>query len=158
MDQSFINHIDLVHDLFDVKENKNISLEEVLEGLCYVMHFRIQGGSQPHLDIRLMRRLCEALLLNTGHTEGHLLRKRSTHAADMAFFLFGDFLEEGKLDVLTKIDHFFLFLRCWEMWHLHILLFTLFSCRISCRSWREGCLRTQKSSQDPLSVSTLLHR
>ena len=73
------------------------------------MHFRIQGGSQPHLDIKLMRRLCEALLLNAGHTEGHLLRKRSTHAADMAFFLFGDFLEEGKFSVCTIIDHFFPF-------------------------------------------------
>ncbi|KAI8148387.1 hypothetical protein BJV82DRAFT_647838 [Fennellomyces sp. T-0311] len=83
-----------VHDLFDVKENKAISLEEVLEGLRYVMHFRIKGGCQPHFDIGLMRRLCEGLLLNTGHTEGHLLRKRATAAADLAFFLFGDFLEE----------------------------------------------------------------
>lgn len=84
-----------VHDLFDVKDNKSISLEEVLEGLRYVMEFRIKGGCQRHLDIHLMKRLCEALLLNTGHTEGHLLRKRTTPAADMAFFLFGDFLEEG---------------------------------------------------------------
>ncbi|KAI9496328.1 hypothetical protein BDB00DRAFT_143081 [Zychaea mexicana] len=83
-----------VHDLFDVKENKSISLEEVLEGLRYVMHFRVKGGCQPHFDPGLMKRLCEGLLLNTGHTEGHLLRKRTTTAADMAFFLFGDFLEE----------------------------------------------------------------
>ncbi|KAI9270797.1 hypothetical protein BDA99DRAFT_502701 [Phascolomyces articulosus] len=83
-----------VHDLFDVKENKSISLEEVLEGLRYVMHFRIKGGCQPHFDAGLMKRLCEGLLLNTGHTEGHLLRKRTTVAADIAFFLFGDFLEE----------------------------------------------------------------
>ncbi|KAI9315869.1 hypothetical protein BX666DRAFT_1952294 [Dichotomocladium elegans] len=83
-----------VHDLFDVKENKSLSLEEVLEGLRYVMHFRIKGGSQPHLDIGLMRRLCEALLLNSGHTDGHLLRKHTTPSADMAFMLFGDFLEE----------------------------------------------------------------
>ncbi|KAG2219710.1 hypothetical protein INT45_006042 [Circinella minor] len=83
-----------VHDLFDVKENKSISLEEVLEGLRYVMHFRIKGGCQPHFDSGLMKRLCEGLLLNTGHTEGHLLRKHTTTAADMAFFLFGDFLEE----------------------------------------------------------------
>ncbi|KAF7727078.1 P-type ATPase [Apophysomyces ossiformis] len=41
-----------------------------------------------------MRRLCEALLLNTGQTEGNFLRKRPTPGADMAFFLFGDFLEE----------------------------------------------------------------
>ncbi|KAI9028210.1 hypothetical protein CLU79DRAFT_787889 [Phycomyces nitens] len=41
-----------------------------------------------------MKRLSEALLLNTGHTEGHLIRKRTTSAADTAFSLFGDFLEE----------------------------------------------------------------
>ena len=93
---SFLYKCIIVHDLFDVKENKSISLEEVLEGLRYVMHFRIKGGCQPHFDSGLMKRLCEGLLLNTGHTEGHLLRKRTTTAADMAFFLFGDFLEEGK--------------------------------------------------------------
>ncbi|KAI8391393.1 uncharacterized protein BYT42DRAFT_556718 [Radiomyces spectabilis] len=84
-----------VHDLFDVNDNKSISLEEVLEGLRYVMDFRIKGGNQPHLDYHLMKRLCEGLLLNTGHTEGHILRKRTTPGADMAFFLFGDFLEEA---------------------------------------------------------------
>ncbi|KAG0173953.1 P-type ATPase [Apophysomyces sp. BC1015] len=83
-----------VHDLFDVKENKSILLAEVLEGLAYVMDFRIKGGSQPHLDIQIMRRLSEALLLNTGQTEGNFLRKRPTNEANMAFFLFGDFLEE----------------------------------------------------------------
>ncbi|KAI8333613.1 hypothetical protein BC941DRAFT_380062 [Chlamydoabsidia padenii] len=83
-----------VHDLFDVKDNKIISLDEVLEGLRYVMDYRIKGGYHPRLDAALMNRLCEGLLLNTGHTEGHLLRKRTTPAADTAFFLFGDFLEE----------------------------------------------------------------
>ncbi|KAI9305238.1 hypothetical protein BJ944DRAFT_239839 [Cunninghamella echinulata] len=83
-----------VHDLFDIKENKSISLDEVLEGLRYVMEFRIKGGYHPYLDETLMNRLCEGLLLYTGHTEGHLLRKHPTTAADAAFFLFGDFLEE----------------------------------------------------------------
>lgn len=82
--------------MFDVKDNKVIALDEVLEGLRYVMDYRIKGGYHPRLDAALMNRLCEALLLNTGHTEGHLLRKRTTPAADVAFFLFGDFLEEGK--------------------------------------------------------------
>lgn len=56
-----------------------------------------------------MKRLCGALLLNTGHTEGNLLRKRPTTAADMAFFLFGDFLEEGEhglVRIITRIYHF----------------------------------------------------
>lgn len=59
------------------------------------MEFRIKGGYHPNLDATLMNRLCEGLLLYTGHTEGHLLRKHPTDAADAAFFLFGDFLEEG---------------------------------------------------------------
>ena len=71
-------------------------MQEVLEGLRYVMDYRIKDGSQPNLDKSLMKRLSEGLLLNMGHTEGHFLRKKSTAAADMAFFLFGDFLEEGK--------------------------------------------------------------
>ncbi|ORX56810.1 calcium ATPase [Hesseltinella vesiculosa] len=83
-----------VHDLFDVKDNKAISLDEVLEGLRYVMDYRIKGGYHPRLDAALMSRLCQALLLFTGQTQGHLLRKKPTAAADAAFFLFGDFLEE----------------------------------------------------------------
>ncbi|KAG1470818.1 hypothetical protein G6F56_002463 [Rhizopus delemar] len=83
-----------VNDLFNVKENKSISLEEVLEGLGYVMEHRIKGGHQPHLDVGLMKRLSEGLFLNMGHTEGHLLRKRTTESADVAFYLWGDFLEE----------------------------------------------------------------
>ncbi|KAG2208540.1 hypothetical protein INT47_010236 [Mucor saturninus] len=83
-----------VNDLFNVQDNKSISLEEVLEGLRYVMDYRIKDGSQPHLDKGLMKRLSEGLFLNMGHTEGHLLKKKTTAAADMAFFLFGDFLEE----------------------------------------------------------------
>ncbi|KAI8099458.1 uncharacterized protein BX664DRAFT_363403 [Halteromyces radiatus] len=82
------------------------------------MDYRIKGGYHPRLDGALMNRLCEALLLNTGHTEGHMLRKRPTSAADVAFFLFGDFLEEvdefrvavGKRDIYElrqqlKIHH-----------------------------------------------------
>ncbi|KAG1303863.1 hypothetical protein G6F64_009700 [Rhizopus arrhizus] len=83
-----------VNDLFNVKENKSISLEEVFEGLRYVMDHRIKGGHQPHLDLNLMKRLSEGLFLIMGHTEGHLLRKKTTRSADVAFFLFGDFLEE----------------------------------------------------------------
>lgn len=86
-----------VNDLFNVQDNKSISLEEVLEGLRYVMDYRIKDGSQPHLDKSLMKRLSEGLFLNMGHTEGHLLKKKTTAAADMAFFLFGNFLEEGKI-------------------------------------------------------------
>jgi Ca2+-transporting ATPase len=46
-----------------------------------------------------MERLCEGLLLLSGKTKGNLLRKRTTEEADIAFFLFGDFFEEGTIDV-----------------------------------------------------------
>ncbi|KAL7318226.1 hypothetical protein PS15m_004478 [Mucor circinelloides] len=83
-----------VNDLFNVQDNKSISLQEVLEGLRYVMDYRIKDGNQPHLDQSLMKRLSEGLLLNMGHTEGHLLKKKTTEAADMAFYLYGDFLQQ----------------------------------------------------------------
>lgn len=85
-----------IHDLFDVKDNTTVSLEETLESLHYLMDLRIKGCQQPHLDEDLMSRLMKGLLLNTGRTEGHLLRKKSTSEADMAFYLFGDFIEEGE--------------------------------------------------------------
>jgi Ca2+-transporting ATPase len=83
-----------IHDLFDVKDNTVVSLEETLEGLHYLMDLRIKGHQQPNLDIGLMERLMKGILLNTGRTEGHLIRKKSTSEADMAFYLFGGFLEE----------------------------------------------------------------
>ncbi|CAO3675276.1 unnamed protein product [Umbelopsis ramanniana] len=83
-----------VHDLFNVQDNKDISLDEVLAGVRYVMDFRIKGGRQDHLEPELMKRLCEGLMLCTGITNGHFLRKTTTEDADTAFFLFGEFLEE----------------------------------------------------------------
>jgi Ca2+-transporting ATPase len=70
------------------------------------MDYRIKGGSQPHLDRGLMVRLSEGLFLNMGHTEGHLLKKKTTEAADMAFFLFGDFLEEVEefRSIISEVD------------------------------------------------------
>jgi Ca2+-transporting ATPase len=83
-----------VHGLFDIIDNTVVSLAETLEGLHYLMDLRIKGHQQPHLDPELMDRLMKGLLLNTGRTEGNLIRKKSTIEADMAFYLFGDFLEE----------------------------------------------------------------
>lgn len=85
-----------MHDLFNVQDNKDISIDEVLAGIRYVMDFRIKGGRQDHLEPELMKRLCEGLMLCTGITNGHFLRKTTTEDADTAFFLFGEFLEEGK--------------------------------------------------------------
>ncbi|KAI8906601.1 hypothetical protein DFJ77DRAFT_195075 [Powellomyces hirtus] len=48
----------------------------------------------PHLDGPLMERLLEGLLQNMGHQEGNLLRQRPTKEADIAFVIFGEFVEE----------------------------------------------------------------
>lgn len=92
-----------VLDLVDIANNTDISLLEVLAGLRYVMDFRLKGGRQPSLDLDLMRRLCEGLLLNMGATEGTLLRRKTTKEADMAFELFGEFLEEGALGRVSNV-------------------------------------------------------
>ncbi|KAF9430273.1 P-type ATPase [Podila epigama] len=58
-----------VVDLFDVQSNKEISLEEVMDGLRYVMEYRIKGGRFPSLDYDIMKRLADGLLMNMGNTE-----------------------------------------------------------------------------------------
>ncbi|TPX72328.1 hypothetical protein SpCBS45565_g00603 [Spizellomyces sp. 'palustris'] len=83
-----------VVDLVDAVDNTDISLDDVLQGLKYVMEYRIKGGKMPHLDGALMERLLEGLLQNMGHNEGNLIRRRPTPEADIAFVLFGEFLEE----------------------------------------------------------------
>ncbi|KAI8349622.1 hypothetical protein EDC96DRAFT_519911 [Choanephora cucurbitarum] len=95
-----------VNDLFMVHENKSISLDDVLEGLIYVMEYRIRNGFQPHLDLGLMNRLSEGLFLNMSLTEGHWIRKRPTKQADKAFSLFGDFLQEVNefRTVISELD------------------------------------------------------
>lgn len=82
-----------IHDLFNVNKDSGL-LQETLEGLGYLMDLRIKGNQHPHLDMELMERLLKGLLLNTGRTEGQLIRKRSTAEADMAFFLVIDFLQQ----------------------------------------------------------------
>ncbi|KAF9904992.1 P-type ATPase [Linnemannia zychae] len=82
-----------VVDLFDVQSNKDISLEEVMDSLRYVMEYRIKGGRYPSLDYDIMKRLADGLLMNMGHSEKK--RKiRLTEEADVAFQLFGEFLLE----------------------------------------------------------------
>lgn len=88
-----------VHDLVGSIQNSDIPLMEVLQGLQYVMDHRIRGGHYVDLEESLMERLCEGLLLLSGKTKGNLLGKRTTEEADIAFFLFGDFFEEGTIDV-----------------------------------------------------------
>ncbi|KAG0089345.1 hypothetical protein BGZ93_009917 [Podila epicladia] len=83
-----------VVDLFDVQSNKEISLEEVMDGLRYVMEYRIKGGRFPSLDYDIMKRLADGLLMNMGNTEKKMFRQSLTKEADVAFQLFGEFLLE----------------------------------------------------------------
>nr|CAG8502964.1 9916_t:CDS:10 [Entrophospora candida] len=83
-----------VNDLFGVQDNLQLSLEDVLEGLKYVMNYRIKGGRLPNLDYEIMKRLCEGLLFNMRKSEGGLLKRKLTYEANQAFILFGEFLEE----------------------------------------------------------------
>ncbi|CAG8682422.1 13829_t:CDS:10 [Funneliformis mosseae] len=92
---SIEHQIDIhVNDLFGVKENQQLSLEDVLAGLRYVMDYRLKGGRLPNLELDLMKRLCEGLLLNMSYSEGGLLKRKMTTEANEAFILFGEFLEE----------------------------------------------------------------
>ncbi|KAF9932968.1 P-type ATPase [Mortierella alpina] len=84
-----------VVDLFDVQSNKEISQEEVMDGLRYVMEYRIKGGRYPNLDYDIMKRLADGLLLHMGDTvKKRKLRAKLTEEADVAFQLFGEFLLE----------------------------------------------------------------
>ncbi|CAJ0627772.1 10425_t:CDS:10 [Entrophospora sp. SA101] len=77
-----------VNDLFGVQDNLQLSLEDVLEGLKYVMNYRIKGGRLPNLDYEIMKRLCEGLLFNMRKSEGGLLKRKLTYEANQAFILF----------------------------------------------------------------------
>lgn len=92
-----------VVDLFDVQSNKEISLEEVMDGLRYVMEYRIKGGRFPSLDYDIMKRLADGLLMNMGNS-GKKGRFRGgiilTEEANVAFQLFGEFMLEGTLFLL----------------------------------------------------------
>ncbi|KAK3845294.1 MAG: hypothetical protein J3R72DRAFT_472565 [Linnemannia gamsii] len=86
-----------VVDLFDVQSNKEISLEEVMDGLRYVMEYRIKGGRFPSLDYDIMKRLADGLLMNMGNSgkKGRFGGGAAlTEEADVAFQLFGEFMLE----------------------------------------------------------------
>ncbi|KAF9905422.1 P-type ATPase [Linnemannia zychae] len=87
-------------DLFDVQSNKEISLEEVMDGLRYVMEYRIKGGRFPSLDYDIMKRLADGLLMNMGNSgkKGRFGGGAAlTEEADVAFQLFGEFMLEGHI-------------------------------------------------------------
>jgi len=95
-------------DLFDVQSNKEISLEEVMDGLRYVMEYRIKGGRYPSLDYDIMKRLADGLLMNMGNStkKGHFGQGSTlTEEADVAFQLFGEFILEGNNLILLNKSH-----------------------------------------------------
>ncbi|KAG0256691.1 P-type ATPase [Mortierella polycephala] len=67
-----------------------------MDGLRYVMEYRIKGGRYPNLDYDLMKRLADGLLLNMGKTEKRKrrIRHKLTKEANVAFQLLGEFLLE----------------------------------------------------------------
>lgn len=84
-----------VLDLVEAVENKDIAVMDILEGLRYVMDYRIHGGKMPKLDAGVMKRLAGGLLQYTGKcTRNNLILQKPTDEADLAFSLFGDFLVE----------------------------------------------------------------
>ncbi|KAL2916648.1 hypothetical protein HK105_203760 [Polyrhizophydium stewartii] len=92
---SIEHQIDIhVADLVEAVENHDIEVLDVLQGLKYVMEYRILGGKMPHLDAPLMARLAKGLLQHMGHQTGNLLNQHPTEEADLAFSLFADFVAE----------------------------------------------------------------
>ncbi|PVV01927.1 hypothetical protein BB560_003637, partial [Smittium megazygosporum] len=71
-------------------------LSETLQNLQYVLDFRIKKGRISSLDISLMRRLCDALLLAMQNESGTFPRKKLSQYSNTAFIIFGGFIEEVK--------------------------------------------------------------
>lgn len=93
--ESIEHQIDIhVSDLLLLQDFSSTSVSDILAGLRYVMEFRIKGGRMPHLKKDICKRLSEALLLITGQCKGNFLSKKLTAEADLAFTLFGNFMEE----------------------------------------------------------------
>ncbi|KAJ3074223.1 P-type ATPase [Podochytrium sp. JEL0797] len=83
-----------VMDLVEVSDQTGFSLSEILEGLKFIMDYEIRGGKMQRLNFELMERLLEGLLQNMDHEAGSLKNKHPTMESDLAFILFGEFMEE----------------------------------------------------------------
>ena len=90
---SIEHQIDIhVIDLVDASENPDISVSDILQGLKYVVDYRLAGGKLPHLDQALMKKLAQGLLEITPLKAGNILNQSPTPEADLAFHLLADFL------------------------------------------------------------------
>lgn len=102
--RSSIEHQLHIHvlDLAEAADNTDIGVLDVLQGLNYVMEYRIQNCRMVHLDAVLMRKLLAGLLQHTAKKRGNLLVQRPTEEADIAFALvaaFGCEVEEFSLAI-----------------------------------------------------------
>lgn len=81
----------------DVQLRSDVTLLDVLAGLQYVIDYRLSGGRQKNLDADLMRKLVECLLIHMKHEEKLSLLRSASHTieANMAFHIFGEFMNEG---------------------------------------------------------------
>lgn len=95
---SIEHQIDIhVLDLVEALHNPDILVTDVLQGLRYVVEYRIQGAKMPHLEPSLMKRLADGLLNYTAKKQGNLLAQRPTDDANLCFGLvaaFGAEVEE----------------------------------------------------------------
>lgn len=78
--------------MVDASENPDISVSDILQGLKYVVDYRLAGGKLPHLDQSLMKKLAQGLLEITPLKAGNILNQSPTPEADLAFHLVADFL------------------------------------------------------------------
>lgn len=109
---SIEHQIDIhTNDLAEGKTHQAFEPLEVLEGLRYVMEYRIRGGRLPNMDFSLMDRLLRVLLVNMKKREKHrFIEPGSTQEAVISLELFGKFLMEVEefRDATVKMPHTFL--------------------------------------------------
>ena len=79
----------------DLPCHRQIDLGETLACIQFNLNQYVKSSSYAsQLDPDLMSRLCSGLLLAMGQTKGSFLHKQFTPAAQSAFSLFGQFIEE----------------------------------------------------------------
>jgi Ca2+-transporting ATPase len=97
IEQQLDIHVSDMQELEGPNPPVSITMKDLIAGIRYVMTYRIKNGRMRHLDLELCKRLCRALLQRMAEVNGRfLIGKRPTDEANEAFYLFGEFLEEGK--------------------------------------------------------------
>ncbi|KAJ1505542.1 hypothetical protein HMI55_001554 [Coelomomyces lativittatus] len=104
-----IEHLISIHvqDLLEVSTHpESFSLSEILAGVQYLMDYRIHGGKMPNLDLSIMIKLLDVLLLHMKHTVPSFLgTKKVSNEANQAFVLFVQFtleVQEARIALADK--------------------------------------------------------